>query len=410
MKTYKQFFWLTLFILFPFGLINAQSQDWNPLKTIDESSKIKNFESYVNLQNIDIKTPSQIEVYIDSLKLKSNYVGVYDNSTKQFVYNKVFEYRVNPTRITEMTDIINKVQLHNLFDNRADTFSNFYLNNNQNNQVGIKVVYAKPLRTSSVVIGLDKNVVLPDYVTISSKIGSKMVVLVNRYRPTSNLVSFPETEAQEWQLEVGYSQPLRITEIYFNDSKLAVDKKGINFIALPDHIYTIYANPENSFNPYSGNETPNIYNSISAIKINNSLLELSNNPEFVESDTDGDTVPNSKDNCPNVSNTDQVDINSNKTGDICEDYDKDNTLNYIDNCPDVPNYNQKDTDGDKIGDLCDPDESRLTEKYPFIVWGALLFASLIFIVLLYSVAYKIRKQNSSIEPPTTGFTPNNTNQ
>lgn len=409
MKIYKKILLVTL-ILFPVIFATAQTQDWDPLKEVDESSKIKNFQNYLNVPNIDIKTPTQIEVYLDSSQLKNSSIGVFDKSTKQFVYNRVLEYKTIPTPIAQVTDFPTGQMLYNLFDNNLSTYSNFYLNGNNNDQTKIRVYYPKPLKTSSVTINLDRNVALPSYVTISSRIGSKIVVLLNKYRPTGNVINFPETEAQEWIIEIDYSQPLRITEINFKDAKSSVDKKGVNFIALPNHTYSVYANPEVSFSAYSGKEVPNIYNNNFATKVSETPLELSVNPDFVEIDTDSDMVPNSKDNCPSVSNSDQTDINNNKVGDLCEDYDKDNILNYVDNCQEVSNYNQKDTDGDKIGDLCDPDESRLTEKYPFIVWGALLFACLIFIVLLYNVADKIRKQNSNTEPPTTGFTPNNANQ
>ena len=43
-------------------------------------------------------------------------------------------------------------------------------------------------------------------------------------------------------------------------------------------------------------------------------------------------------------------------------------VNSQDNCVNEPNRNQRDTDSDGIGDVCDQEESRITEKYPWIPW------------------------------------------
>jgi hypothetical protein len=112
----------------------------------------------------------------------------------------------------------------------------------------------------------------------------------------------------------------------------------------------------------------------------------------VLSDSDKDSIPDVRDNCPGVPNFDQEDIDQNGRGDVCDDYDRDGIINSIDNCRDVLNYDQRDTDGDKIGDTCDSDESRFTEKYPWIVWAGIAFAAIVFLVLLFIAGNEIRKQ------------------
>jgi len=69
----------------------------------------------------------------------------------------------------------------------------------------------------------------------------------------------------------------------------------------------------------------------------------------------------------------------------------DGLINYRDNCPDNPNRDQKDTDGDGLGDACDQEESRLTERYAWIPWLGIGFASVVLVVLLILTAQSMRK-------------------
>ena len=85
------------------------------------------------------------------------------------------------------------------------------------------------------------------------------------------------------------------------------------------------------------------------------------------------------DNCISTINPDQIDVNRNGRGDACDDFDQDGLINTRDNCPNIPNRNQIDTDGDKIGDVCDNEESRTTEKYPWLPWVGIGFAGLVLV-------------------------------
>jgi len=101
---------------------------------------------------------------------------------------------------------------------------------------------------------------------------------------------------------------------------------------------------------------------------------------------DSDGVPDIRDNCVSVSNSDQQDINNNGRGDACDDFDQDGIINSKDNCPDNPNRDQRDTDSDGVGDVCDKEESRITERYPWIPWVGIGFAAVVLIVLLVLTA------------------------
>jgi hypothetical protein len=105
------------------------------------------------------------------------------------------------------------------------------------------------------------------------------------------------------------------------------------------------------------------------------------NPGYIRADVDGDGVPDILDNCVSVENSDQTDVDGNERGDVCDDFDKDGLVNSKDNCPNEPNRRQIDTDADGLGDVCDDEESRLTEKYKWIPWVGIGFATLVILIL-----------------------------
>jgi len=115
------------------------------------------------------------------------------------------------------------------------------------------------------------------------------------------------------------------------------------------------------------------------------------NPSYVIADSDGDGVVDLNDNCINLSNFDQADVNTNGLGDACDDFDRDGVINSNDNCINAPNQNQVDTDGDKKGDTCDDDESRITEKYPWLPWAGMGVAALVLIVMFGFTARSLRR-------------------
>ena len=79
-------------------------------------------------------------------------------------------------------------------------------------------------------------------------------------------------------------------------------------------------------------------------------------------------------------------MDGNGRGDACDDFDRDGVINSKDNCPNNPNRNQLDTDGDGIGDVCDREESRVTERYPWLPWLGIGFVALVLLGLFVMVA------------------------
>ena len=116
--------------------------------------------------------------------------------------------------------------------------------------------------------------------------------------------------------------------------------------------------------------------------------DAAENPVFKDPDLDEDGVADSRDNCVNIINDGQEDKDSNGRGDACEDYDRDGMPAARDNCPEDANRLQQDVDGDGIGDACDDEESRLTERLPWLLWIAIGFAALL---ILGMILHTVRK-------------------
>jgi hypothetical protein len=165
----------------------------------------------------------------------------------------------------------------------------------------------------------------------------------------------------------------------------------IRFLAKPKHVYTFYTKPDRPIAlPYE--EVGNLNSTRDAVMVD--IKEFKKNEFYKEGDTDSDGIVDSKDNCPNVANPGQENENSDQMGDACEDSDYDGVMNILDNCIYDPNSNQKDTDGDKVGDACDKEESRLTEKYPWVPLFGIGFAFVVLAGLFFTVLRTPTKQES----------------
>lgn len=368
--------------------INVKAQDWKPVQPVDESSKISMFQSYSVLPDLKIKIPTVVQFSVNASEI-SGFAQVYDVTDKKFIPN-------SSNVITKKGPIISSILGKNganylsLEDNNNSTFINFYL---EAQPVFITYNYSEPLTSNSITIVPSENSPLPDSITIRATINGSSVIVVSNLKPNGRTISFPSTNAKSWIIEFNHSQPLRIAEMKFNNIINVVDKTQIRFLAQPNHLYSVYANSETGGVVANWSSNYDLLGSSTYIDIG--TFSLITNTSFVPLDTDADGVSNKTDNCKDVSNKDQSDEDSNGIGDLCDDYDRDFIQNYKDNCPSTPNSDQLDTDGDLVGDKCDSDESRLTEKYPAIVWGGIIFAFMIFIVLLLIAAKKIKDQNSN---------------
>jgi hypothetical protein len=122
------------------------------------------------------------------------------------------------------------------------------------------------------------------------------------------------------------------------------------------------------------------------------------NPRYQPADVDYDGVIDQRDNCPQIVNADQLDVDGNGQGDACDDFDRDGLVSVKDNCPNEPNPGQQDIDGDGVGDVCDGQESRLTERFPWIPWVGIVGAAGVLIVLFALTARSLRRPETTIPP------------
>ncbi|MEI7652843.1 MAG: thrombospondin type 3 repeat-containing protein [bacterium] len=199
----------------------------------------------------------------------------------------------------------------------------------------------------------------------------KYALVDHHYESPFGSFEVPLFSSSDWRIEIAHTEPLQIMELEpVTTRELNSSEYFGAFAAEPGHTYGFYIDHESP--------SDRVYSYDSNItfardpRYDAHPLKLTANPHFVTADQDGDGIPNSRDNCISISNPTQEDINGNGKGDACDDHDLDGVMNPYDNCIDKYNPDQKDTDGDKLGDACDGQESRFTERYPWLPWVGIL--------------------------------------
>jgi hypothetical protein len=274
-----------------------------------------------------------------------------------------------------------------LTDGKLNTTSDFPVEGfveGGENIVGIVFLFSENIKTSELHITPAPNTTLPETVLIeASKMESTgdIEVVVSKKRLDGWVVQFPEVITNKIMVTFTLSQPLRLSEMEFVQKTDTVYKETVRFLAQPGEEYTVYLSADRV---YEENKVSLEGANLSSDK---DVLELSGytlvrNPQYVRADVDNDGIPDLQDNCVSVPNRDQADIDRNGQGDACDDFDKDGIITIKDNCPETPNRDQRDTDHDGVGDACDIEESRLTEKNPWIPWVGMGIAGLVLIGLL----------------------------
>jgi len=243
-----------------------------------------------------------------------------------------------------------------------------------------RVVYTavNPVEASQFVVSLDRFVALPRAIEI--RVDGEIVLARQQMR--SEVVRFPRATGKIWEVILTYGQPLRILEMYIDTGARQVSDT-LRFLVQPGDEYYIYTNADRAVNSseFSLGELPNLFDDRGVVK--GALTISEDNPSYLVADVDGDEIPDLQDNCVLIANADQKDVDENGRGDACDDFDRDGLINSEDNCQDDPNRRQEDEDGDGIGDVCDDEESRVTEKYPWLPWLGMAFAVLVIGVLFF---------------------------
>ncbi len=261
-----------------------------------------------------------------------------------------------------------------LTDNDFKTTTEF-IPKEPNNLAVIELQAAKEITSRYLEISLDDHVALPKKITLEALTGDTWKPIISNQELTSTYLSFPETTASQWKITFEHSQLLRIREIELIDKQNETEQATeIRWLARPNESYSIYTDSQIYNYIPTGESGMLIGPTILPITLN--LGPNKENKKFQQPDRDEDKIADLYDNCVYISNPDQKDIDKNGLGDACEDDDLDTVINSEDNCPNHPNNYQEDLDGDNIGDACDNEESRITEKNPWLPWIAILIAAL----------------------------------
>lgn len=367
---------LKIFCLFffVFGIVPMASAQ--ELSQSSISSVISAFRSYKDVSNISINVPTVVEVpFLDDFIERFDF-AVFDKTTNSFEPH-FFKQEINKTVFSVNTNpSINSANLMN--DNNTQTYADFSLPENEQGHAQIVLSSVVPITSSVLTTLLDNNVALPSFVEIRAFVDGQSRIVVANQRMDQQTIHFPQTTSNEWTISFTFGQPLRISELRFNQDNITINARAIRFLAQPAHSYRIYFDSDRSVMAPVG-EAGNLVSAEDIFVV--SAILSQNNPNYIIADVDGDGVADIRDNCVSVANADQLDVNNNGRGDACDDFDQDGIINSKDNCPNNPNVNQEDIDGDKIGDACDKEESRITERHAWIPWVGIGFAATVLIVL-----------------------------
>lgn len=352
------------------------------------SSSQYDVSSYKNIQKIEKVTVLQpVIAEIIDLSQNTNYVVLDENKKpiqQQFQTTRKVKF-IPPNSVIACTSSCKEAAM--LADDDERTTFDFILSKNGIHHGKIKITYAKPIETSSVIFKTTQDSYSPTAFTLI--VDGKTVL--NTMEGKS--AHFPRMFAKDVEIDFDYTQPIRFTEVGVGSVKEEQVENYIRFVYQPNASYFLYLDsevktsfPSPSINLFSKNKELTIF-----------LNEKIKNPEYLEEvykqkDTDTDGVLDIHDNCPLQPNNDQKDSNNNGIGDLCDDYDYDGVATYLDNCPEIENPYQEDKDRDGLGDACDSLESRITERNPWMPWVVFIFV----LVAVSAMGYQVIKEKRSV--------------
>ncbi len=363
---------------------------YDPIPTgesgMHESSIEQSYRNSFVVEPPMLQVPTVLEVPLPSIQLERNSVYVVERETGNSAAGYIKEaYTVMP-RILAIETVPNAGAGYLLTDRIESTNLRFAYDESGENRAQIILTSTQPVAASRLQFLFEKNVSLPTHIEVRAlnEMGAEEIVLAETNMRDTN-VSFIPTTATRWIITLTYAQPLSISEVLLVQDEVEQSVyRGVRFLAQPGKTYAVYINPDEAVTtlPLQSN-----------LSIDEGVLQVATpnifqNAGYIPADGDEDGIPNMRDNCVSFANTDQKDINGNGRGDVCEDFDRDGVGNTTDNCTDLPNRDQRDTDGDGVGDVCDGEESRLTERLPWVPWAGMGIAMLVLVVLFAVVAQR----------------------
>ena len=373
---------LSLSLILASGLVFVANAQGLPESII--SSQISAFRSYKEINNLSIKAPTVVEVPFTDEYIERFDFAVLDTTLNSFEPHSFKQETLLNEIPVSVSATPNTSSVQMMIDKDTKTFADFLLPEDIQGQVQITLTSSRPITSSILTLLLDNNVALPVSVQIRALVSGQNRIVVAAQKMDQQTIRFPQTTSNSWQVIFTYSQPLRISELRLNqDNATKSSTRNIRFLAQQDHSYRIYFDPDRPVSITVG-ESGNLASAQDVFVISSPAFQ--NNSDYVIADQDGDGLPDISDNCVLISNPDQQDVNNNGRGDVCDDFDQDGVINSRDNCLNNPNLNQKDTDSDGVGDVCDDEESRITERYPWIPWIGIGIAVVVLVVLLVLTA------------------------
>ncbi|MFA6529078.1 MAG: thrombospondin type 3 repeat-containing protein [Candidatus Gracilibacteria bacterium] len=371
-KTISSF---VVFALLSQGICFAAEENLNVFKTVYEPV----------MQDMNLPTVVQVELP----NLQNFDVAILEKESMEAQpWDSILDVEYEEINYAVTDNSVVTGDFANLFDNDYETTVEFDLDSD-GGMAFFTINAGEELTSDGFQIALDDYVSLPYNVSLEAEVDGDWKTIIAETELDSTHVNFPSTTAQNWKVTFWHSQPFRLREFKFNsDNIVSASSEKIVWLARPGESYLIYADAQAKSGIYVS-ESPDLLSQLEDVLV----LELGNsqnNLSYKDPDYDADGVPDINDNCVYVANANQEDLDSDKLGDACEDHDRDDVIDSQDNCPSYSNSNQADNDGDGIGDACDDEESRVTEKLPWLPWAAMGFA----VVVVGLIFWKMMKDRN----------------
>jgi hypothetical protein len=293
-------------------------------------------------------------------------------------------------------------------DDNLKTYAQLPFTEGKDNVAVLRLTAPGGMAADEVVLRVPSNVTLPTHVKVTAipTTGVREVLLA-RTTLRGARIRFPEVVAQTYEVELTYTQPLRIAELSLVPTAQQDVTHAVRFLAQPDVGHTVYVTPDRAYGDVTWQGT---YLETADDVYTYGAVPVRPNRAYKPADVDGDGIGDRMDNCRTVPNTPQTDVDGNGVGDACDDHDRDGAITVEDNCPNLPNRSQEDTDGDGVGDACDTEESRYTEQNPWVLWLGLIIAVAVLILLFLLTARGARPQQTEVADENPDMPPENPNE